>query len=336
MIKRLKKKILGKYVYVSALLLLLMPALFFYSCDAPRNNPLDPQNPNYGYAKLTGTVQTFSLPFTSIAGVSVTWSPSGRIVTTGTDGKFTISNIAPVNGALIFQKSGYRSDTVNINWKTLRSINVVVNLNQIPKLDSISIYTAVINQFNPPQPNYELMIRTKISDRDNDIDSVFVQNSDINFRKALDFNVTGKIYQTDINTDEMNIIDIEETIGLDFNIIVKDIFNRYYNIGSGKVTRVIKDGAKIQFPANDTTIVTSPNLLWLRYKPGYPFTYTIEIYTNDFANSQLVLRAENISSDSTSYQVRTTLKSRDYYWVIWVVDNFQNRSRSLPATFRVQ
>ena len=336
MIKRLKNRATGKLIYGSAFALLLLLLLFIYSCNAPRNNPLDPQNPDYGYAKLTGTVQTFSLPFTSLEGVSVMWTPSGRIVTTGADGKFTISNIAPVDGALIFEKSGFRSDTVRVNWKNLRSINIVVNLNQIPKLDSISIYTSVINQFNPPQPNYELMIRTKISDRDNDIDSVFVQNSDINFRKALDFNVTGKLYQTDINTDEMNITDIEETIGLDFNIVVKDIFNRYFNIGSGKVTRVIKDGAKIQFPANDTTIASSPDLLWQRYKPGYPFSYTIEIYTNDFANSQLVLRAENVSSDSTSYQVRTSLKSRDYYWVIWVVDNFQNRSRSLPATFRVQ
>ena len=316
--------------------LLIITASLFISCNAPRNNPFDPENPDYAFAAITGTVQTFSLPYTGIAGVSVFWNSSNALILTDAKGNFKIDNILPIDGKLIFQKEGYLSDTLNVVWGSSKLLNYQVNLNKIPQLDSVSIYTVVINQFTPPGQSYQLVINAKISDKDNDIDSVYVGNTQLNLYKGLDFNVTNKDYETVLSTQDLNINDIEQTIGLDFNIIVKDIFNRLYIVGSNKVSRVIKSGAAIQFPANDTAITSTPILRWQRFKTGYPFSYMIEIYTNDFANSQLVFRQENISSDSISYQVNKPLSIKDYYWVIWVIDQFKNRSRSLPATFRVQ
>lgn len=306
------------------------------SCDAPKNNPLDPNNPNYAFVTITGNVQTFSFPHNGISGVSVYWGPSNILVSTDNNGNFTIGNILPVNGKLIFQKNGFRSDTLSIVWGSSKLFDSPVYLYQIPQLDSISIYTVVTNQFTPPGQSYQLVVNSKVSDKDNDIDTVFVENSQLSLRKALDFNVANKFYETTLTTQDLNIADIEQTVGLDFNIIVKDHFQIEYNVGSSKVTRVIKNGVSIQFPANDTTISATPLFLWQRYNTGYPFTYMVEIYTNDFANSQLVYRGENISSDSVSYQLTTPLSAKNYYWVIWVVDQFQNRCRSLPATFNVK
>lgn len=306
------------------------------SCNAPRNNPLDPGNPNYPYVSISGKVLTFSPPYTGIPGVSVYWSNANTEVKTDTNGNFLIDNILPVNGQIIFTKSGYRPDTLNVVWNNSKTLNYVVNLNIVPHLDSVSIYTVVINQFSSPGQSYQLVINCKISDKDNDIDSVYVENSQLNLRKTLAYNVTGKDYETTLSNQDLNVTDIEQTIGLSFNIIVKDVFNRYFNIGSEKVTRVIKSGVLIQDPANDTIITSSPLLKWQRYKTGYPFRYMIEIFTNNLANSQLVFRQDNISSDSISYQVKQHLSSSDYFWVIWVIDQFQNRCRSLPATFRIQ
>jgi len=304
-------------------------------CNAPRINPYDPENPDYAFASIQGSVQTFSLPYQSLAGVTVLWSPANTIITTDNSGYFKISNILPVSGKLIFQKTGYLSDTINVVWGSSRLLNYQVNLNMIPVLDSISIYTVVINQYTLPGQSSQLVINAKITNKDNDIDTVFVENSQLNLKTALGYNAANKIYQSTLSTTDLNVSDIEETIGLDFNIVTKDVFNNEYNMGSAKVTRVIKAGAVIQFPANDTTITSTPDFTWQRYKTGYPFTYTLEVYTNDFANSQLIYSAQNVSSDSVSYQMTTPLTSRDYYWVIWVVDQFQNRSRSLPATFIV-
>ncbi len=320
--------------------ILILPALLIMinlmSCNAPRNNPLDPGNPSYPFATISGKVLTFSLPYTGIPGVSVYWSNTNTIVKTDTNGNYHMNNIMPVNGKLIFKKTGFLSDTLSVTWKNSKKLNYDVNLNQIPYLDSISIYTVVINQFTPPGQSYQLVINCKITNKDNDIDSVYVENNQLNLKKALDFNVTGKDYETTLNNQNLNVTDIEQTIGLNFNIIVKDIFNRFYNIGSDKVSRVIKNGVLIQNPANDTTITSQPVLSWQRYKTGYPFKYMIEIYTNDLANSQLVFTQDNISSNAITYKVNQSLTTGNYFWVIWVIDQFQNRCRSLPATFRVQ
>jgi len=310
--------------------------LIIESCNAPRNNPFDPMNPGYSFVTLEGSVQTYSLPYTGIAGVSVFWSASNSLVATNSSGSFKIDNIQPVNGKLIFQKSGYLSDTINVTWGSYKVLTYQVNLSSIPTLDSIQLYTVVINQFSLPGQTSQLVLTAKITDRDNAIDTVFVQNSQLGIKKPLGFDAVKKIYISTLSTQDMNITDIEQTIGLNFNIIAKDVFGSEYNLGSSSVTRVINSAALIKFPANDTTIGQNQTFTWQRYKAGYPFKYMIEIYTNDFANSQLVYTANNISSDSISYYLPTALTSRNYYWVIWVIDQFRNRSRSLPATFTVQ
>jgi len=228
------------------------------------------------------------------------------------------------------------SDTLNIAWGDSKSLNMQVNLKSIPLLDSISIYTVVYNQFTPLQQSYQLNITAKISDKDNDIDTVYVQNTQLSLMKPLGYDAANKIYLDTLSTSDLNISDIEGTIGLDFNIIVKDIFNNYFSIGSSKVTRVIETGVSIESPNNDTTVSSTPIFKWDRYRTGYPFTFMIEIYINNFANSQRILQIPNISSDSLSYQLNSPLSSNNYYWVIWVIDQFQNRSRSLPATFQVK
>ncbi len=310
--------------------------LIIESCNAPRNNPFDPMNPGYSFVELEGSVLTYSLPYTGIAGVSVLWNPSNAIVTTDKNGNFIISNIQPVNGKLIIQKNGYLSDTLNVVWGSSKVLNYQINLNSMPTLDSIQIYTVVINQFSPPGQTYQLVVNAKISDRDNDIDSVFIQNAQLNLRYPLNFDVVNKTYTATLTTQDLNITDLDQTIGLSFNIIVKDVFNREYNTGSSNVTRVIKSAALIQYPSNDTTIGPNPSFIWQRYRAGYPFNYKIEIYTNDIANPQLVYTANGVSSDSVSYNLGTSLQSGNYYWVIWIIDQFKNRSRSLPATFVVQ
>lgn len=331
----LKNNFYIRFKYKMLRFVMICSLLFFVSCNAPRNNPLDPNNPGYSLATLEGSALTFSTPYSGISGVTVYWSPSNLSSNTDINGNFKFVDIVPVNGELIFQKNGYITDTINVTWGNSKYLKYVVNLNQVPKLESISIYSVVLNQYTPPGQTYQLIINSKISNKDNNIDTVFVENAQLGLKKALSFNNTNKDYEVTLTTQNLNITDIEQTIGLNFNIIVKDTSNRQYNIGSDKVTRIIKTGVSIQFPANDTTVTSTPWLQWQRFKAGYPFTYMIEIYTNHIANSQLVFSKSNISSDSTSYFVNVPLSTNNYYWIIWVVDQFQNRSRSLPATFSI-
>ena len=61
----------------------------------------------------------------------------------------------------------------------------------------------------------------------------------------------------------------------------------------------------------------------------------IEIFTGEFILEQIYSKSD-IPSDSTQWTVEKQLSPGDYHWVIWCIDEFQNRSRSKPASFTVQ
>jgi hypothetical protein len=304
-------------------------------CNAPRNNPLDPSGPNSGSGVIEGTVQTISLPYTPLPDVQVYWEPGGIVVKSDNMGRFIIENAHTQDGHLIFSKEGYRTDSVLINWGGNKKVNSHVNLNLLPSLDSIAIYTVIINQFGSFQ-YFELVVDAKITDRDNDIDSVFIYNKDLGLKKHLNYNVTSKYYQTTLQSNELNIQDIEEIIGLNFEIHVKDIFQKQSMVGSERITRVIKEGSATVFPNADSVSTASPNFSWTRHRVGYPFNYMIEVYSKDFVNPQLINRIENIPSNLTNFQSNINLPLGEYFWVIWVIDNFHNRYRSTPATIVVE
>ena len=317
-------------------LFLFITLLIFSGCEAPRDNPLDPSNPNNAKkGTIEGTVQSFSLPYTGISDVKVFWAAGNVFVATDTAGNFAILNVEPVDGSLIFEKQGYNPDTINVVWGNSKSLSYTVNLNQLPALDSIAIYTSVINNTSQPQ-SFELTIIAKISDPDNDIDSVYVSNSFLNLSNGLEYNLTDKVYQTTLSIDSLGISDLEQTIGLDFQINVIDFFKKVHNIGSGKVTRVIKNEVQLSSPAGGSTVDTLPSFSWQKFDAGYTYTYMIEVYTNNLANAQLVFRVENLPSDSISYTTKKPIAQGEYYWVVWAVDRFKNSSRSKPLIFKVK
>jgi hypothetical protein len=61
----------------------------------------------------------------------------------------------------------------------------------------------------------------------------------------------------------------------------------------------------------------------------------LEIYTNEVA-PVLIWQEKNIPKDKTAHTVDDVLPAGNYFWVIWAIDTFGNRSRSKPATFIVQ
>ncbi|MEO8398770.1 MAG: hypothetical protein ABI550_03025, partial [Ignavibacteriaceae bacterium] len=264
------------------ILYLILIALSIYGCEAPRDNPLDPLNPNNEKKGLIeGTVQSFSLPYKAIEKVRVFWENGNVFVTTDTSGKFIIPNIEPINGILLFEKKGYSSDTINVIWGEAKKRDFTINLNQLPILDSVAIFTSVINSANQAEQSFELTITARINDPDKDIDSVYLSNSILNINKGLDYNLTEKIYQTTLTISDLNISDLEQVIGLYFQINVIDIFNNIYNVGSAKVTRVIKREVKLILPDSSSTVDTLPKFSWEKFIAGYSFKYMLEVFTND-------------------------------------------------------
>ena len=308
--------------------------ILFNSCDAPRENPLDPNSSDNLLGTISGTVQTFSLPYTPIKDVEVLWKPGNILVYTDASGNFTIPNVKRENGSLIIRKEGYHNDTVQIDWAGNQKVSEQINLNKIPELDSLTIYSSITNTLSPPSTMSEVVIQTKISDVDNDIDTVFVVNDNLGMVKAMDFDIGSKTFQALLSLGDLNITDLEQAVGLEFDFRIRDILGEIYLLKGSTLKRVIKDQVTGLQPSNEQVVTTLPvKLSWNSYTAGFDFHYNIEIYTND--GSQLVKSINDISSDST-FKTIDSLDSGSYWWRIWVIDQFNDVNKSFPATFSLQ
>ncbi|MCX8011410.1 MAG: hypothetical protein N3A61_09675, partial [Ignavibacteria bacterium] len=276
------------------------------SCEAPHNNPLDAENPDYPYVTLEGNVQTYSIPRNPLPNVKV-YSSIENISKTDVQGYFKINKLLPADCWFYFEKDGYRKDSTFVKWEGAKKKSVEVFLNQIPVLDSLYVYSSVINRFTLPQIK-QIYIKAKISDKDNDVDSVFVECKELNFKNTLKYNVDTKSFEKELTSYELNISSIDEAVGMNFNIIVKDVNNNLTKVGNGQIKRVINDVIQYVSPANYDTVSSLPTLKWISFEPGFTFSFLVQIYSYDTEfNPQLIWQKENISMDSVSISVDKAL-----------------------------
>lgn len=323
-----------KKIFQAILITILTIQCLSISCNAPHNNPLDPENPNNKLVSLSGLVKTLSIPSTPIDNSTVIFESQNLITATNSEGYFNFENIRQINGWLKIIKDGFKSDSIYILWTDKKNISVDVHLNSLPVLLFSSFYSVVVNRYSIAPLAY-LVINEAVSDKDNDIDSVFVTCPSLSFIKALDYNMSKKYYETWLYPAEMHVSDIEIAIGQEFNIIVKDKFADLIKVKSEQVSRIIKSEILFESPKDQEVVSSKPTLRWKRFIPGFSFTYTTEIYTNE-VDPQLVWQKENISSQDISITVTESLPAGNYFWVIWGIDNFSNRTRSKPASFIVE
>lgn len=307
---------------------------FNTACKAPRDNPLDSNNPENQIAILDGYIRTMSLPRTGIENAKVLFENAGVAATTDKNGYFSFRMINITSGWMKIFATGYLTDSVYVDLSSGTKQSAEAFLHFIPVIDSLAFYSTVINRYTIAPLTY-LTTKFKITDKDNNIDSVFISNTELHVRKALGYDPTTKWYSTNITLSDLQLDDIEKIIGKDFSIIVKDFSNSETVIGNSQIKRVINSDITFTSPANNDSVSSAPLFTWKRFSAGYTFSYVLEVYTNEI-DPQLVQQMSNISSDSISVESTTALAAGDYFWVIWVIDEFQNRTRSKPASFLVR
>lgn len=290
---------------------------------------------SYNIGSITGTIYTVALPRKPISKTKIFWKNNNILTETDANGNFGIYNVPTQNGFIYFDKTGYSSDSVYVNWNGKNSVRAEGFLNANPQLDSLSIYTIVENRY-PDIQRYRLQISAKISDAEiNDIALVYVQNNNLKLNSQLTYNNATRNYERLFELTDLNISSMDEAIGENFNIIVRDQSGKLFNVGSSTIKRIIRQEVTIESPTDRQTTTSKPTLKWKRYLPGFNFKYLIQIYTDEVAPI-LVWQKENVSKDEIEITPNVTLQPGDYFWVIWVIDDFGDRGRTKPATFIVK
>jgi hypothetical protein len=256
------------------------------------------------------------------------------IVQTNSKGEFEFKGLKAQNGWLYFEKEGYSPDSSFVQIVNQQSVHVEVFLNRIPRMNDLKIYTIVSN-YSPDRKIYELVIQTQISDAENDVDSVFAQCSELNFKRQLNYNPSSRMYEATMDPAQMNLVSIEEAIGKNFVIMVKDKSRKTFNVGQSSIKRIIKQEVTPRFPLNDEVVSKTFMLMWNRFEPGFSFKYKTQIFTRDL-NRLLVWESGLIPSSDIQISPPSTLSPGEYLWIIWCIDDYQNTSKSKPVSFVIQ
>lgn len=305
-------------------------------CEAPHSNPLDPENPGNNFSVIEGTVQTETLPRQPIPNVEVTWNPQEITVRSQIDGSFSLYNIIRNNGWLVFSKEGFLMDSVFVEFPDKNLVTVTKYLNSIPKIDELIIYSTVQNNFST-EPTYRLTVQVRINDEEDDVDTVFVENSELKLSAKL-LEQTRSFYSKSFSLSDLKLSGLDQIIGKELAIFVKDKFNNRFKIGSSNLKRIIKEEVITLSPKNnEDSVSVTPELNWRRFEPGFNFHYRVQVKTNE-VSPMLVWEKDQIPKDAISITVDQPLTGNplgEYFWVIWAIDEFNNISISRPATFKI-
>ena len=283
---------------------------------------------------LKGHIKTTRVPPQAIADVKVTWSAAQQFTFTDAQGFYKFENLAPVDGYLLFEKVGFGTLMEDVVWSEGQVITKNVFLNANPTLDSLTLYSVVEHNYSSRIVE-QMNVFAYINDQEGDIKSVFLECSPLDINAELSYNVQHKRFERSFSVGDLNINSMRQLVGYDFNLMVLDDYERIFNLGVERVERVILDEVEVDSPKNSEQVNNLVTLQWLYFNPGFPFTYDIEIYTDDDFTQDLVWHKEGVPSDSLAWHVEELLESKEYVWMIWCVDEFSNRSRSKPGSFSV-
>lgn len=319
--------------------LLIFACFVFISCNAPHINPLDPFSEGLSYATIKGVVQNYGATTMKVPDVSIYWEPQKVLVKSDSGGNFLISNVFPTDGKLTFHKDGYMDDTLSIKWDNNKVFSDTVRLKKIPQIENLQFYS--VNVLSLDSTSFsELYLQVKLNSADKNVDSLFVTSDEFNFSKGLTLNASGNFYHAEIKKDDLGVPSLEQVVGYDFEVYAVDSLAGTYLVGTTKIFRIIKNYPRLSEPNNNDTLNVTPALKWQNYSGDFQYTYGVEIYNDVFPGfspeDDYFYLDSQIPSNTIEDNISKTLVSGDYYWVVWVVDNFGDRISSFPYKFHIE
>ena len=311
---------------IFALSLLLMQCI----SDAPRTNILDPALSNNRLIKVEGNVTRLN---------ATTAIPDAKVFIIGSDAR----TLSTQNGAYVLQAElpegeyqiactaeGFSADTVVASLKVGSPTKVNFQLNALPEISSVSLLTRHIGSFIPPNQLFaDLTVTANDPDGFSDIQSVLVEIPAFGFRDTLQFLPLQQQFFIRLTPALVGINSLERLEGIPLTIIARDSRNAEQHSDGHVISRIIRETPKTTAP-NGTA--TQPiQFLWQSFLRPYPFTYRIEIYPNVNIALPPVAIINEIPSTETTAVLTDILSDGEYYWVLYVVDQLGNYSRSVQT-----
>lgn len=269
-------------------------------------------------------------------------TPGNRVAHTDKNGDYGFSDIPPGSYRLIVSAEGYASDTVMTNIEQNTNIDFV--LDSLPYLTDISLTTIhVFRWFPPPNDIYSIQLEVIGEDGDGigDIDRVWYEIESFGFVDTLQQVSPGSpLFRGQVREMQLPVTSLHELIGKPFRFHIIDLPGYTTASTPRFISRIIEETPQLISPVGLS--IVPPDSVTFRWQPAssvqFPFTYRIEIYR--ISVGLRVHEIQNIPSSADMHLYNDSnnvlLGGEDYYWLLYIVDEYGNRSSSGEGAFRVQ
>ncbi|HID38623.1 MAG TPA: hypothetical protein EYP36_03805 [Calditrichaeota bacterium] len=248
------------------------------SCDAPRQNPFDPNAVNYKGKEQT-IIQVYNLypPYHGLSNILVVEPNlhfSGR---TGSDGTLIWEHEAFDSVAL--QASGEGFFPTQTLFKNVGKNEVLtIYMNAHPTLQDVRF----ISRYYSPRKECYLQYRSRIIDPDGlaDLREAILFCDEFAFQDTLELEKAG----SDYFESQFNLQAVETTLSpsmapeLSFALLVQNINGDSLRFEPFSIVRVIEYHLKQYTPAENDTVRGNVTFSWEEVNLGFPFTFTILLY----------------------------------------------------------
>ncbi len=298
------------------------------SC-APRDNPYDPLSP-YRFSQITGSVTNLR-GNEPVAG-AVVMLDSSELEITSEDGTFRFYTREGIHHLTVMGDGILEKDTV-LEVAKHDEVQLTMPVDRLPVITNTAVNSDHIASTMYGE-QYFLKLSCSVSDPDGEyeIDSVVAV---IESQRYMMEQVGMDSFAVAIPESALPLHDIYEIMGSPIAIEARDIHGGRAVESPLYLARVISSIPQGIEPIGGHFTSATPTLVWHSMDTGFDLTYQIEVYTAPIGQPpSLILREEGIRD--TVYTVPNPLPTGYYYWLVYCVDNFGNRSRSVEYLFIVQ
>lgn len=312
--------------------------LFLTGCfsDAPRDNPLDSQNGT----SITGRIVT-SVDGSGIAGAQLTIQPLGLGTVSDRDGFFAILNVPDGSYTLTCNSTGYAELQQNID--AVEGVSITIKMNALPVLSTASLKTRHISRFFPAEDEFYIDLELEGVDPEQPDSSLtaWYEIPSFSFADTLRSTALAKDrFSSRLDANDIGIRSIRSLIGKPFNFFLRDPDGNITTSEDNFIQRII-DLTPVPIQPIADEVVGIPFMLeWELVTQLVDFTYKVEIYEIQIDTTLLLVELDGFRPGTTGYTYSQPNdpdlpEEKPLFWVLYVIDEFGNSSRSKPAAFSI-
>jgi|GEM_PF-2803594 len=316
--------------------LLIIFGIVNWYCNAPHDNPLDDDNLKGNDVIISGNVYQISnankMP---LQDVRVHLNNDNCDIYTDAKGYYYIKSEKFRSSFVVFEKDGYKKDSLHIDWNTDNAYQINNTLHYTPYLDSVKFFSNVVFDYdNNMIITFPLEF---IINSEEPYSDVLLKCDELNIKKIVTKKIGPKYYDTlvvgDFGTNRIgDIINKSFYIKVDFSESKEEIPVPV------KITRIINKEIELLSPINNTTLDSTYSQVefkWTKFTDLFSYHYELNLERGSYPYLTNVFSVSVLQDSIHQVYPISEFGKDQYYWSMTCIDKDGNRSQTRPYSFEV-